>query len=224
MAKFLKLVSGVMSEESTVGTSAGAGDAGKVPHLNGSGVLDPTIMNAVNTSTGAPDAGKVVRLNGSGVLAASIINSVTSSSGAGDSGKIPALDGSGRLDSTFLPVGVGADTASIQASEALSAGDFVNVHNSGGARIRKADASSGFQAHGFVSAAVSNGAMGTVYFDSANTNLSGMTPGAPQYLGTTGARTETAPSTAGHISQYIGVATSATSMSFEPARPITLAA
>lgn len=224
MAKFIKIVSGSFAEEATVGTSSGAPDAGKVPHLNGSGVLDPTIMNAVNASTGAPDAGKVVRLNGSGVLAASIVNSTVSSAGAGDAAKLVALDGSGKLDITVLPSGVGADTATIQASEGLSAGDFVNVHNSGGARVRKADASSGFRADGFVLAAVISGNNATVYFDSANNQLSGMTPGAAQYLGLAGARTATPASTAGHIHQYLGTATSATSLSFEPSDPVTLAA
>jgi hypothetical protein len=71
------------------------------------------------------------------------------SAGAGDAGKIPALDAAGKLDTTFMPTGVGADTASITTSEALAAGDLVNIHNSTGAKARKADASvSGKEAHG----------------------------------------------------------------------------
>ena len=84
---------------------------------------------------------------------------LATSAGAGDAGKIPQLDGSGKLDPSLMPTGIGADTASIQASEALSAGDLVNVWNSGGARVRKADAStSGKEAHGFVLATVASGA------------------------------------------------------------------
>ena len=33
--------------------------------------------------------------------------------GAGDAGKIPAVDSSGRLDTSFMPTGIGADTAAI---------------------------------------------------------------------------------------------------------------
>lgn len=222
MAKFLKLVSGSSAEEATVGTSTGAPDAGKLVHLNGSGVLDPTILNAVNASTGAPDAGKVTRLNASGVLAASIVNSVAASGGAGDAGKLTALDGAGKLDVTFLPAGVGADTVTIQASETIAAGDFVNVHNSGGARVRKADASNGRKADGFALSGITSGASGVIHFDASNTGLSGMTIGARQYLGTAGARTETPASTTGHIHQFLGVAYSATALSFEGDDPITL--
>src|SRR5882757_9494798 len=77
----------------------------------------------------------------------------TTSAGAGDSGKIPSLDAGGKLDSSFMPTGIAADTAAITASEALSAGDLVNVWNSTGAKVRKADASTaGKEAHGFVAA------------------------------------------------------------------------
>ena len=90
--KFIKQNgSGYMQEENALTTSAGAGDANKIPALNASGFLDQTIVNAKTTSAGA-----------------------------GDSGKIPALDGSGRLDNSFLPVGIGADTAQILASETLA--------------------------------------------------------------------------------------------------------
>lgn len=54
----------------------------------------------------------------------------------------PALDASGRLDSSVMPVGIGADTATIQTSEALASGDYVNIHDdvAGAFRVRKADA------------------------------------------------------------------------------------
>ena len=90
--KFLKNNAGVITEEAAIASSAGAGDEGKIPALNASGVLGATI-----------------------------VNSVTSSAGAGSAGKLPALDGTGRLDDTFLPVGISADVANIVASEALSA-------------------------------------------------------------------------------------------------------
>lgn len=146
------------------------------------------------------------------------------SAGAGDAGKIVALDATGKLDNSMMPVGIGDDTQVITASEALNAGDFVNVHNSSGAKVRKADAStSGKEAHGFVLAGVANGAAATVYFEGTNTQVSGQTPG-PVFLSTTpGQATPTAPSTAGQVVQPIGVATSTTTINFDSRPSILLA-
>ena len=222
---FLKQTAGVLTEERTVETSAGAGDASKIPNLNASGVLDATVVNSTTTSAGAGSSGKLAALNGSGVLDSTIVNSTVTSAGAGSSAKLVALDGSGKLDSTVLPVGVGADTASINATENLAAGDFVNVHNSSGPKVRKADASNGRPAHGFVLSAVTSGNPATVYFEGQNTGVTGKTPGAIQFLSasTAGASTETAPTTAGQIVQQLGTAGSATMIIFEAEQPITLA-
>jgi hypothetical protein len=147
------------------------------------------------------------------------VQATVTSAGAADDGKIVALDSSGRLDSSVLPVGIGADTALIQASENLAAGDFVNIHNvSGSPRVRKADAStSGKEAHGFVLSAVTSGNNATVYFEGQNTQVTGKTPGARQYLSATtpGAATETPPSGSGNVVQFLGVAISATSITTE---------
>lgn len=224
MAKFLKNVSGAITEEATVQTSAGAGDSGKVPNLNASGVLDLTIVNGKNTSAGAGDAGKLAALNTSGILDATIVNSKNTSAGAGDAGKLVQLDSSGKIDSTMMPAGVGADSLSITTSEALSAGDFVNIWNSTGAKARKADATTaGKEAHGFVLVGVGSGAQATVFFEGTNTAVTGQTPGNV-FLGTTaGLATASAPSASGNVVQRIGIATSATSINFEPQPPITLA-
>lgn len=150
---------------------------------------------------------------------------IVTSAGAGDSGKIPALDAAGRLDTTVMPTGIGADTASITTSEALAAGDFVNIWNSTGAKARKADAStSGKEAHGFVLAAVGSGAAATVYFEGTNTQVTGMTPG-PVFLSasTAGAATSTAPSGTGQVVQRIGFATGTTAVNFQSQSPIVLA-
>jgi hypothetical protein len=186
------------------------------------------MVAAIMTSAGAADAEKIVATNtGTGVLDHSIVNAVTSSAGAGSANQIPALDGSGRLDTTFMPVGVGADTKSVVSSENLAASDLVNLWNDGGTlKARKADATAeGKECHGFVLAGVTAPAAATVYFDGAITGLSGMTIGARQYLSAAspGARTETAPTTAGNVQQYVGVAVSATEMSFEPDDGVTIA-
>lgn len=150
---------------------------------------------------------------------------ITASAGAGDTGKIPGLDASGRLDNSFMPVGIGADTAVVQASEALSAGDYVNIWNSSGSpRVRKADATTaGKEAHGFVLSAVSSGANATVYFESTNTGVTGQTAGVVYLSTTAGAGTATPPSGSGNVVQRIGFAVSATAMNFQSGTPITLA-
>jgi hypothetical protein len=151
--------------------------------------------------------------------------SLQTSAGAGDAGKIPALDTNGRIDNSMMPVGIGADTASITTSEALAAGDLVNIWNSTGAKARKADASAaGKEAHGFVLAAVSSGAAATVYFEGTDTQVTGLTPGA-QFLSATtpGAATLTAPSGTGQVVQRVGFATAATALNFQSQPPIVLA-
>lgn len=149
---------------------------------------------------------------------------VQTSAGAGNAGDIVALDDSGRIDNSMMPVGIGADTATIDASENLAAGDWVNVWNSSGAKVRKADATTaGKDAHGFVLSAVTSGNPATVYFEGTNTQVSGQTPG-PVYLQTTaGTGGATIPSASGNVVQQIGVAVSATAVNFERGAPVTLA-
>lgn len=180
---------------------------------------------ALQTSAGAGDAGKLVALNEDGILDATIVNSVDESAGAGDAGKLAALDGAGRLSSTMMPAGFGDDTVIVVASEALSAGDVVNIWNDAGTpKVRKADATTaGKEAHGFVLASVSSGANATVYFEGQNTSVSGLTAG-PVFLSTTaGGVTNTAPSGSGNVVQRVGFATSATAINFQSNDPIVLA-
>ena len=150
---------------------------------------------------------------------------VQASAGAANAGDIVALDDSGRIDNSMMPVGIGADTAAITASENLAAGDWVNVWDSAGSfRVRKADATTaGKEAHGFVLSAVTSGNPATVYFEGTNTQVSGQTPG-PVYLQTTaGTGGPTAPSASGNLVQQVGVALSATSVNFERGTPVVLA-
>lgn len=105
------------------------------------------------------------------------------------------------------------------ASEALSAGNLINVHASSGAKIRKANATAtGKRADGFILAAIANGASGRAYLGPGLiTGLSSLTPGAIYYLDTTGGGiTATAPSAAGNVVQEVGIALSATELLFAP--------
>ena len=195
--RFLANIAGRIKMVATIATSAGAGDADKMPATNAAGILDPTIINAVNTSAGAGSADKVV-----------------------------LLDSSGKIDTTMMPTGIGADTINIATSENLAAGNLVNIYdNAGTATARKADGTAeGKECHGFVLAGTTSPANATVYLEGQLTGLTGLTPGARQYLTTTaGATSETAPSTAGNVVQCVGVAVSATAIDFEPQEPITVA-
>ena len=149
---------------------------------------------------------------------------VQASAGAGNAGDLVSLDDSGRIDNSMMPVGIGADTSTISASETLAAGDWVNVWNNSGAKVRKADATTaGKEAHGFVLAAVTSGNPATVYFEGTNTQVSGQTPG-PVFLQTTaGVGGPTVPSASGNVVQQIGVAVSATAVNFERSTPVVLA-
>lgn len=150
---------------------------------------------------------------------------VQTSAGAANAGDVPVLDDAGRLDNSMMPVGIGADTAVIGASEGLGAGDWINVWNDvGAAKVRKADATTaGKEAHGFVLSAVTIGNPATVYFEGTNTQVTGQTPG-PVYLQTTaGTGGSTIPSASGNVVQQIGVAVSATAVNFERNMPVVLA-
>ena len=220
--KLIKQTSGTLTELAALTTSAGAGDAQQIPALNASGILDPTIVNAKNTSAGAGDAGKLAQLNGSGILDDSIVNASATSA----ANKIAKLDGTGKLDLTLMPTGIGADVKSLVTSENLAAGDLVNIWNNASvATARKADGSAaGKEAHGFVLAATTSPASALVYFEGANTQCTGLTPG-PQFLsGTTaGKPSATAATGTGKIVQRVGFAVSATEMNFDAAQPIVLA-
>ena len=160
----------------------------------------------------------------SGVIAE--LEALVTSAGAGDAGKIVALDAAGKLDNSVMPVGIGADTKSILASEALSGGNLVNVWLDGATvSVRKADATvAGKEANGFVLEAFDHDAMATVYFEGLDNALSGLSPGVVMYLSTTaGLATHTPPSGSGNVVQRVGRSLSATELTFEPGEPVTLA-
>lgn len=167
-------------------------------------------------------AKKFLRLVG-GVITE--IFGIQTSAGASNAGDLVALDDTGRIDGSMMPVGIGADTALISASEALAAGDFVNVWDSAGAfKVRKADATvAGKEAHGFVLAAVASGSDATVYFEGTNTQVTGQTPGDVFLQTTAGVGGSAVPSASGNVVQQIGIAVSATTVNFERGTPVVLA-
>lgn len=189
---------------------------------NNGGTAQEVFSN--QSSAGVADAGKIPSLNAAGILDATLINSKATSAGVGDAGKVVALDGTGRIDSTMMPTGIGADTASITTSEALVAGDWVNIFNSTGGKARKADATViGKHAMGFVLAAVASAAQAIVYFEGTNNQVTGQTPGDVFLQTIAGTGGPAAPTGSGNVQQCVGFATSATSVNFQSTRPIILA-
>lgn len=143
------------------------------------------------------------------------------SAGAPDAGKIPKLDASGKWDPSFIP---GTGVFTLTAFEALSANDAIHIFNDGGTgKMRKANAATGLQAHGFVPAAVLAAASGTVRLDDELlAGFVGLTIGAEYFLSdsTPGAITTTPPTTSGFLLQRIGVAKSATELAIDISDPI----
>lgn len=148
------------------------------------------------------------------------------SAGVANAGDIVALNDQGKIDETMMPPGIGAEVKILTASEALAAGDFINIWSDAGtAKMRKADATvAGKQADGYVLAAVTSGATGTAYTDGINNQCTGLTPGADVYLQTTAGKVGgTIPAAAGNVVQRVGKALSATEVQFSPSEPVTLA-
>lgn len=194
--------------------------------VNNAGTL--TEKAAVIVSAGAANAGQIPALNASGLLDSTILNSTVTSAGASSSGKLPALDSTGRIDASILPVGIGAEVQMLVASEAIPAGAFVNIwSNAGVANVRKADASTaGKQADGFVLTAVASSGTAAVYNASqTNTQLSGLTPGTLYFLSdaSPGGVISAAPVGSGNTVQPLGKASSATTITFNPTYLFVLA-
>lgn len=135
------------------------------------------------------------------------------SAGAADAGEIVALNSQGLIDQSML---TDIDNTNVPSFEDLSSGSYINLFDDGGTvKARLADNSNGRPAHGYVKESVIAPAAVTVYFEGANANLSGLTEGARQYLGTLGQPVETPldPTNVaddGKIHQLLGVAISDT--------------
>jgi len=137
-----------------------------------------------------------------------------SSTGSPDAGKVVALASNGKIDPTMIDsTALGGGGDAIVCTEALTAGDWVNIYLSGGVRkCRKALAQDGTKpAHGFVTASYTSGSTATVYRSGTNTKvpLTGFTAsdiGAALFLSatTSGGSTKTPPSTSGQMLQRIG--------------------
>lgn len=133
----------------------------------------------------------------------------------------------GVYDVTVTASSGGGDTITATAVENIAAGQFVAVYDASGTpkcRVAKSSSGQGYQADGFCKDAFLAGAVATIYLPGA-LNVAGGTglTAGDVWLGTDGYATNTAPSTAGYISQQIGVAEDATKVAFEPQPDILIA-
>ena len=146
---------------------------------------------------------------------------IATSAGAGDAGKIAITGSDGKFDPSLIP---GTSVLNMVAFEALSANDAVTIFNdSGTGKMRKANAATGLEAHGFVPSAVSAAASGRVVLDDEIlAGFVGLTIGSTYFLSdtTAGAITATAPTTSGYLLQRLGVARSATELAIDISEPI----
>ena len=158
-----------------------------------------------------------------GTLGIEELAPIAQSTGVSDAGKAIVLDTAGKLDTSLMPVGIGADVKVCAASENLVIGPVNLFDDAGTIKARKADASLGFtkRADGFVKESVTSGQNATVYFEGTLAGLTGLTVGAMYYLSATaGLVTPTIPVTAGHIFQELGRAVSTSEIAIELGEPI----
>ncbi len=173
---------------------------------------------ALKTSAGAGDADKIVATGANGKLDPTLVNAVTTPT----PNAVAGLDGVGRLPKQLMPAGYEQTAVVYLAVEALAAGDAVNVHLAGGvAKVRKADAATSKEAHGFVDANYAIGAQVTVLGQGVNSNAAGLAPGGRVYLSATtpGLATTMLPADTA-MWQVIGWAVDATSYDFTYNLPI----
>ena len=151
----------------------------------------------------------------------------TVSAGAADAGKVVGLDSGGLIDPSLLPSNVGSDASrSILAFEDLVSGNYVNIfEDTGVTKVRKADATNGRLALGFVKSGATAGAAATVFTYGVNNQHVGLLSGVPMFLSITtpGAGTSVVPTGTGNLSQMLGYSLSQTEVLFEFNPFVTLA-
>ena len=172
-----------------------------------------SVVLAASATTDTTNASNIT----SGTLAAARLATSGVSAGTYNFSSV-TVDTYGRVTAASSGT-IPSSTVSAVASATLTAGQAVSLYsNAGTLNARPADSSSGYPAWGYVTAAVSSGNTATVVTQPGTTltGLSGLTVGAPVYLSTAGAFSNTAPSTSGYVSQMLGLALTASSVLWMP--------
>jgi hypothetical protein len=151
-----------------------------------------------------------------------LVSSIFQSTGVTDGGKVISTDpATGTIHPSLLPSGLGAATKVYPTSEELIAGNFVNIWlDATTFKVRKADASNGRDANGFVLTAVTSGANATVILQGLNTALTGLDPTLTYYLGTSGGVTTTPTVANNAVIQDLGYVTATGELNYEYSTPI----
>lgn len=142
-----------------------------------------------------------------------LIKAISTSAGVPDANQIVSTDATGRIHSSLLPPGIGDSSVTAEASEALDAGDFVELWDDAGViKARLADNTNNRPAHGFVKTAAGLAEVATVLrLGEENDQISGLVVGTDYFLGTAGAartwaQIQAAPFASGHLIQFLGKA------------------
>ena len=185
-----------------------------VPGAGTGGGVQSVVEGAGIDVDATDPANPIVALDAASIASLALADSAVQSVVGGTNVSVDSADPQNPIVNVTIP----APTVSIQASENIAAGDFVRLHDSGGARVRRADnttASGDGCADGYVLAAVTSGAMASVYFDGRNNQLTGLAAGDLYVLSTAGDVVEisTLPAVSGTILQVVGTAISATELS-----------
>lgn len=107
----------------------------------------------------------------------------------------------------------------LTASQSIAAGTFINIFDdSGVSRIRRADATLGYRAHGFVKTAYSVGQVASIYQSGLLTIPSTINIGSEYFLSASGLVTS-APNIGWEFAQRLGVGVGSTSLYVEIEEP-----
>jgi len=148
------------------------------------------------------------------------VEALLTSSGAGDAGKLVGLDATGKFDPSVIP-GVNITTA--LAFEAISGGDLISFNDDGGtAKMRRANALTQLEAHGFCPQAVLISTTGRVIMENAILVVAGpLVTGTKLFLSdsTPGGFSTTPITSSGSYLQRVGVVKSATEIAIDFRNP-----
>lgn len=139
----------------------------------------------------------------------------------GTDGVIEEIQSGDALDTTII--GEVVDLMDFTSAVALVLNDAVFVDSSGELDKAKADAAGTMPCRGFCALAAAGASQPTkLQAKGLLSGLSGMTPGAKQYVSTAtaGVLVETVASTAGHYVQEVGVAKTASVLLIELKQPV----
>lgn len=138
--------------------------------------------------------------------------------GAGNANRIISTAANGYIDPSILP-STSSMSESVTATAAISANTAVNVYYAGSVKsVRPADnTAAGSEANAWASAAITNGAVGTVIVgQQIVTGMTGLIQDTKYYLGTAGTLVTTPPTASGNVVQAVGVALTTTEFFFNP--------